>query len=292
MAKQKLALVVTDNTKIRLGGRSAHNVFANPPQQLITVTQPSLSTCIPRQAEGLFAAKSNEELMVELGKLLAEIDLDTFIVGIYVKDEDPNELPSALVMGQCRPDWIARYDDQGYIDVDTRMAHCLNNTTPFLWDRTSFGARDALPLFEEAASYGLRAGIAAPLLTHQGYLGMFSASSSLDVYVPDLLSPVIRGRFLILKDYLSELLGPKNRSVVSLAHTSADGSGVKLSRRQSEVLFLFASGYDATKIADRLHVSDSAVRAHLAIAKTRLGVTKLSHAVARALKHNLIPFPD
>lgn len=291
MAKQKLTLV-TDNTKVNLGGRSTHTVFSNPPQ-VITIAQPDLSACVPKRAEGLFGARSSQDLVIEAGKLLAEIDMDTFVIGMYVKDdEDRDESPSALVMGQCRNDWIRRYDQQGFIDIDPRFAHCLTNASPYVWDRTQFDGQAASPLFEEAASYGLRAGLSAPLLTHQGYLGMFSVSTSLDLNRDDLLSPIVRGRFLILKDYLTELLTAGNRSMVAAGPALAVTSALKLSRQGREVLYWAASGYSTSRIGDKLHIAESTVRAHIANVKRCLGVRKLSHAIARALKHNLIPFPD
>ncbi len=124
MAKQKLTLV-TDNTKVNLGGQSTHTVFSNPPQ-VITIAQPNLSAYVPKRAEGLFGARTSQDLAIELGKLLAEIEMDTFVIGMYVKDdEDPAESPSALLMGQCRNDWIQRYDQEGFIDIDPRFAHCV-----------------------------------------------------------------------------------------------------------------------------------------------------------------------
>lgn len=291
MAKPNLSLV-TDNIKVSLGGRATHSVFSNPPQ-VVTIREPSLSTCLPKQAEGLFAARTNEELMLELGKLLAEIDLNTFIVATYVKDEDdPAEVPTALVMGQCPAGWVRRYDEKGYVDVDPRLAHSLNGTGSFLWDRTRFDGHEAAELFEDAASYGLRAGISTALLNHDGYLGMFSASTSLHMEVSDLQSPMIRGRFLILKEYLTELLSPERRIAVSATQELAEESIARISPRQREVLFWTASGYDIDSIADKLRISYATVRAHLADSKRRLGVTKQGHAVARALKLKIIPFPD
>lgn len=294
MANRNLSLVTNNVNRIKvgLGGRSTHSLFANAPQ-VVTIREPTLSACLPKQAEGLFAARTNEELVAETGKLLAEIELDTFVIATYVKDDDdPAEVPSALVMGQCPLDWIERYNQKGYIDVDTRLASSLTQASPYLWDRTQFNGHEAEELFEEAASYGIRAGISTALLNHEGYLGMFSASTSLNIGVSDLLTPIIRGRFLIVKDYLAELLSPGNRTVVSEANELPDDELVDLSPRQREILYWTASGYAPTKIADKLHISDSTVRAHLATIKTRLRVRKLGHAVARALKLRIIPFPD
>ncbi len=291
MANPKLTLV-TDNTKVNLGGQVTHTVFSNPPQ-VITIAQPDLSACVPKRAEGLFGARTSQDLVVELGKLLAEIEMDTFVIGMYIKDDkDPAESPSALVMGQCRNDWIQRYDQEGFIDIDPRFAHCLNNTSPYVWDRTQFEGQAASPLFEEAAKYGLRAGISAPLLTHQGYLGMFSASTSLSLYRDDLFSPIIRGRFLILKDYLTELLTAENRSMVAAGQEREATPSYSLSRREREVLYLVASGYSTDRIADKLRLSNSTVSAHIANIKRCLGVQTQSHATARAIKHKLIPLPD
>lgn len=285
---------VLNTAKVGLGEQSAHSAFSNPPR-VVAFRESNLSLCRPKDAEELFAAKTNEELISALGKLFDEIGLDTYIVATHVKDDDdPVADPSAVVMGKCPERWINRYDRMRYIDVDPRLTHSLTHTSPLVWDRTLFDRHQAAPLFEDAASHGLCAGISTALLDHSGYLGMLSASTSMKIEARDLLSPMIYGRFLILREYLGELLESKRGSAAETvcADQMTEELSAKLTPRQRSVLFWTACGWRTHRIGDKLHISESTVRKHLDAAVERLGVDGKAHAVARALKYRVIPFPD
>lgn len=61
-----------------------------------------------------------------------------------------------------------------------------------------------------------------------------------------------------------------------------------LSKRQTEVLQLLATGYQLGAIADRLSISDSTVNLHLSQLKKKLGTRTKEQALAIALTHGWI----
>lgn len=248
--------------------------------------------CLPKHAEGLFAAKTNEEIVRQLGLLLEEIELDTFVIGLYAKESESDGMPTASVLGKVAPSWLKRYDEAGYLDVDPRVEHCLSSPTLYTWDRAQRTSPEAAIMFEEAAAYGIRAGISCAILTHDGFVGMFSASTSYRLSRSDLMSQHVRGRFLIVRDYLSMLINPETTRSNAGPDNLLFDRNAKLSRREEQVLLAAALGMSVGEISGKVGISESTTRLYLSTAKARLGARKLGHAIAIAVKHNLIPYPD
>ncbi len=63
---------------------------------------------------------------------------------------------------------------------------------------------------------------------------------------------------------------------------------VHLTGREREVLQLLAQGRQLEEIALALGIGSETVRTHLRKASDRLGATNRTHAVAIAIRHNLI----
>lgn len=74
----------------------------------------------------------------------------------------------------------------------------------------------------------------------------------------------------------------------SFVDPAADGNGSAITRRQREVLQLFADGLSTTEAATRLGLSEETIRTHAKASLARLGARDRSHAVAIALRGSLI----
>jgi DNA-binding NarL/FixJ family response regulator len=62
----------------------------------------------------------------------------------------------------------------------------------------------------------------------------------------------------------------------------------KITRRQREILQLFADGHSTDAVADRLSLSAETVRTHAKACLGRLGARDRAHAIAIALRGSLI----
>lgn len=65
-------------------------------------------------------------------------------------------------------------------------------------------------------------------------------------------------------------------------------AGSPLTRRQREVLQLFANGLATTEVAKRLGLSEETVRTHAKASLARIGARDRTHAVALAMRSSLI----
>ncbi len=69
---------------------------------------------------------------------------------------------------------------------------------------------------------------------------------------------------------------------------ATDVDDVHLTGREREVLQLLAQGRRMEEIAAGLGIGSETVRTHIRKASERLGATNRTHAVAIAIRHNLI----
>jgi DNA-binding CsgD family transcriptional regulator len=70
--------------------------------------------------------------------------------------------------------------------------------------------------------------------------------------------------------------------------SAADVGDVHLTGREREVLTLLAQGLQLDEIAQRLGIGSETVRTHVRKATERLGAANRTHAVAIAIRQNLI----
>ena len=79
---------------------------------------------------------------------------------------------------------------------------------------------------------------------------------------------------------LEQLAGPDPNRI---------GSHGRLTSREIAVLRLVSTGRQCREVAQALGLGDETIRSHLKKAQTKLGVRSRTHAVAEALRQNLIP---
>lgn len=79
---------------------------------------------------------------------------------------------------------------------------------------------------------------------------------------------------------LQQLIGPQACRI---------GKGVSLTPRELAVLRLLSNGQQVGDIARALDLGEETVRSHLKKAQSKLGVRTRTHAIAQAIRRNLIP---
>jgi DNA-binding CsgD family transcriptional regulator len=124
--------------------------------------------------------------------------------------------------------------------------------------------------------------------------------------IRDALCCPVGGQWVIVfwsRKILSKVLESKTRSIIFAAATFAAlrleqvthpgrarlGSSVRLTPREIAVLRLISTGAQNREVAEALRLGAETVRSHLKKAQAKLGVRNRAHAVAEALRQNLIP---
>ncbi|MDM5181929.1 LuxR family transcriptional regulator [Massilia sp. DJPM01] len=176
------------------------------------------------------------------------------------------------------PEWLARYSQNNYIASDPTVKHGLVSIQPVIWSTT----KNLAPQFwEDAASFGLRVGVAQSLCDSHGRCSMLTLSrdstefsqSELALKLPQLawLAQIAHAgmvRHIIPPELIDKL--------------------PILTTRQREILQLVSIGLTSQQIADRLRVTKHTSDKHMDAVRSKLHAENKIDAVARAIRLGII----
>lgn len=181
-------------------------------------------------------------------------------------------------------DWVSHYIEERYVEHDPVLSAALKTILPTDWRNLDRSNPKARQLFAEATDFRLgRQGLTIPVRGANGDLALFSVTldSNDDQWTRFKREnlPLIQ----ILAHYYHNRVLQQQKIIFP---------DIKLTPRQVEVLRWAANGKSVRDTSQIMGLSVHTVDTYLELARTRLQALNTAHAVARALKYNLIPPPD
>jgi DNA-binding CsgD family transcriptional regulator len=201
--------------------------------------------------------------------------------GINARRDSPKLGENVFLHKSVPPGWWDEYNvlsQKAFTPMITMARHCL---APFTWTEC---LRMFAPIgidrwtFELGLKYGMRDGLTCPVGGRWvvAYWSRKVLSNSLSLQLRALL--FMAANFAAIR--LEQVVGPDARRI---------GKQVTLTPRELSVLRLASNGHRTKKIAQLLELGEETVRSHIKKAQTKLGVKDRLHAVAEALRLQLIP---
>ena len=158
--------------------------------------------------------------------------------------------------------WQKIYAERGWISKDPAPRWALISGAPVAW--TDIVA--ALPhndpgreIYAEAVTYGYREGLAVPVRTADGSLGLVSAGGDRDKLTPEEIAP-------LAAFFTAALLRCE-----ALVGSSRPATPSPLTLRERECTALLTQGFADAEMAEALGISSETVRFHLDNARRKLG---------------------
>ena len=232
------------------------------------------------------AATRAESVRAALAGVVKHLGFDGFAYGVSTVPTHTRE-SLAYVWTNLPLEWVFRYDQNAYFEVDPRVTDAVLRRTPMPWDRHSFPNTPRLQaFFDDAAQYGVCSGLVVGLRdTSRGIAG-FSLSSARpridDAERTRLLG--IQGNVLLLAHYMHALL---TTNIIGKG-LPAPSLGVSLSPRERECLQLTAKGLSSSQIGAMLGIGQRTVDFHVGNLLSKLGAINRHEAIARAVAKGLI----
>jgi DNA-binding CsgD family transcriptional regulator len=238
---------------------------------------------VPEFVSVLLQARTGRQLVKTVSDIVHEIGFETFLYGSILPGDVSD--PDIVVVTTMPYDWVDRYDQMSYIEVDPRVQNCLRHVTPFIWDATQSYGPKADAFLKDAARYGLRSGITLPLRSTTGENAMFGVNTSRPCLPDDDALQLAIGRTYTFASYFHEWFFHNLRSQLV---TFDMPKMPDVSKRELEVLALAARGHSSKRIARELGISESTANYHIGSVKRKFRVHTRSQAVAQAVQTGLI----
>jgi hypothetical protein len=106
------------------------------------------------------AAKRGEPLEPVVSAIVRMFGFDTFMYATSLSPRRGQESVSYVFTTLPR-EWVVRYDQQAYIEIDPRLVCTFDSALPFVWDQTSERGKSAAvdDYLDDAAAHGVASGV-------------------------------------------------------------------------------------------------------------------------------------
>lgn len=237
----------------------------------------------PRIMQDLIAAIVESKTLPELKAIMAVLPLKSGLQHAVYHYLGTPAKPLLDIPGFATyPDeWVNRYLENGYVQVDPVVRRGLRSILPFEWSELTIDTPEQKKLFTEAQEFDLgKAALSLPVRGLGGENALFTITSE----APDTFSGPQRVNYV--RDY--QVLGVYVHESFARLNKLIPEQTMELSRRETQCLKLASEGLLGKEIAHRLKLSEPAVRLYLRIARHKLGASSTSGAVALGVRRGLI----
>lgn len=233
------------------------------------------------------AAEAGIALEGPLSDIVAKLGFDSFMFGMSVCPQLDHQ--SQIFAFTTLPvEWVYRYDQMAYVEIDPRVLKTRDNPIPLVWDSRSERGKDKRTdaFLDDAATHGISSGFAFEYNNMQFVRGVMVLNSANPVIDEARRAAIARnlGDILLLGLYFHQIF---RKGVIELGVTPLS-RGAALSQRQRECLELAAHGLTTEDIAFKLGISVRTAQFHFDCIRTKLGAANRQEAVAQGIVQGVI----
>lgn len=291
-----LILVWSNDGGIEVGEASVHSLARDMlhrlgPEQVVLESARFLP---PILSPLIIAAQRGEPLEPVVAAIIRMFGFDSFM---YATSLSPRRGQEAInyVFTTLSREWILRYDERAYIEVDPRVLYSFDSAIPFVWDQTSERGKSAATdaFLDDAAAHGVASGVSFVVYSAAGGHVLISFNSARP-RIDDLRRFEISrniGDMVLLGVYFHEMF---MKTVVE-RRLPPKSQGAPLSVQEKRCLTFAANGYTSRRIAKELGISERTVDLHFSQLRAKLNAATRQEAVGKAIDERIIrrgPWPD
>jgi LuxR family transcriptional regulator, quorum-sensing system regulator BjaR1 len=226
--------------------------------------------------ESLEAYTSVSDAMAALGAGFGRFGFETIVVSGL---PNPDQRIAPLVLAKRWPaEWFKMYTEKNYDRVDPVVRMCRQSINPFEWSEAPFdpvAEPHAAEVMNRASEYGMSRGFIVPIHGLTGYQALVSLGG-IHLDLNPRSKPALHLMAMYGFERIRRLVEPKAPPQASLT------------RREREAISWAALGKSAWEIGEILHITQRTAEEHLAVAARKLGAVNRTHAVAIAIRRNII----
>lgn len=181
------------------------------------------------------------------------------------------------------PDWLDRYLEARFADIDPVLAGATASFDPVDWADLDWSTAGRQAFRGEAEDFGIgNQGYTVPVRGPSGQFAIFTVNKACSRETWDRLLAESRTDFLLLAHFT-------HQRVLALSGCEDAAPPRPLSARERDALRLIAAGLGRAQAAERLGISENTLRVYIDSARYKIGALNVQHAIALAAHRGIIP---
>lgn len=230
--------------------------------------------------ETLARATTVDQLRVEMHRFARAMGFEHFVYGLQISG--PSLKPQQYILNGYPPKWMERYMHHGYFKKDPVVQHAQRSTLPAIWTDETFHDGKSATFWEEAWSFGLKAGLSFAVHEQPAVTGIFSLARDKALDLPPGELAALVGRAQVFASLLHHAVSRIDLPQLLPEHAFT------LTAREKECLKWAAEGKTAWEIGQILHISERTAVFHLNNMVRKLGASNRTQSIVRAVALKLL----
>jgi len=233
------------------------------------------------------AAEQGADLVPVVSSITSSFGFDSFMYGLSTSPK-PDHESCMYVFTTLPKEWVIRYDQMAYIEVDPRILLSWDNPLPLVWDQSTVRTteRRTLAFLEDASNHAISSGVCFPFRFETETRAIVSLNSAIPYLDEPRRNAIARnlGDMMVFGHYFHELF---MKSVVARG-VPPRVIGMPLSPREKQCLTLAAHGLTSEDIALKLGIVERTVQFHFDSIRSKLSAANRQEAIAKAISQGMI----
>ena len=241
----------------------------------------------PLVASLVTAAENGNDLLPYVESITKNLGFDSFMYGATATAR-PDHEGKSYVYTTMPLEWVGRYDQMAYVEVDPRVVLTWDSAIPLIWDQKNvrgIGTKSDAFL-DDALRHGIASGVCFMFHAPQNSHVLVALNSGIRIIDEIRLQAITRNLpdILMFGHYFHEIF---MRSVIQIG-IAPKAAGAPLSKRERECLGLAAHGLTTEDISLKLDISSRTVQFHFDSIRAKLGAANRQEAVALAIQAGVV----
>lgn len=239
----------------------------------------------PFLAPLIAAAGRGEALLPYVQAITNNLGFDSFLYAMTAMPK-PDHEHVAYVFTTQPPEWVTRYDQNAYVEVDPRVILNWNSAIPLIWDQATVRGKNKRQdeFLDDALRHGIASGVSFMFHGPHNAHVLVALNSRIAINDPIRLQAIARNvsDIMMFGHYFHEIfMRPTVPEGLKLLSVS-----IPLSKRERECLHWAARGFTTSDIAVKLEIRSRTVQFHFDSLRSKLGAANRQEAIAIAAQRN------
>ena len=233
------------------------------------------------------AAIQGSDLLPIVGSITTNLGFDSFMYAATATPK-PDHEGKSYVYTTLPLEWVARYDQMAYVEIDPRVVLTWDSAIPLVWDQENVRGRSPKSdmFLDDALRFGVASGVCFMFHGPHNSHVLVALNSRIPRNDEIRLQAIARNLpdILMFGHYFHEIF---MKSVVEIG-VPPKAAGAPLSKRECQCLALAARGLTTDDISVKLDIRSRTVQFHFDSIRSKLGAANRQEAIAIAVHRKIV----